>query len=116
MLSDHERRVLEQLERWYAIDAPEPARSRRATRRSARRSSRLPGCRTVLLLTVVSVGLLFANVPVAGLAVALATAIGWVFWRLWAHRRTDGSMPAPPAAVGGTSISRYLRWLAEAER
>ena len=111
MLSDHEQRALEELERRYAIDAQEPTRSR-----ATGRSSRTPGCRTVLLLTLVSIGLLFADVPTAGLAVALATAIGWVFWRLWAHRSNDGSMPTPPPAGGGTSVGRYLRWLAEADR
>jgi len=112
VLSDHEQRALEELERWYAIDAQEPARSHRRLWRRARRSNRPPGSLTVAMLAVVSVGLLVTGVAAAGFSIALATATGWVFWRLCAHRRGDGTMPTPPAG-GPVSISRYLRWLAQ---
>ena len=126
MLSDHEQRALEELERSYATDGAEPVRSGRPTRRSPRRSNRPPGFRVVVVLTCVSVALVFASVPAAALALALATAIGWSLWLLWSHRTDDGSMPAPPllgayhgpdGAVRrpGESIRQYLKWLAEAE-
>ncbi len=126
MLSDHEQRALEELERCYVIEAREPDRSGGATRRSARRSNRPPGSRVVLVPACVSVALILAGVPAAGLAVALATAIGWLFWRLWSHRTNDGSVPAPPSMADrhgrngshhrpGESIRQYLTWLAEAE-
>ena len=80
----------------------------------------------VLVLACVSVALVFASVPAAALALALATAIGWLFWRLWSHRTDDGSIPAPPVNGAdhgrngsdhrpGESIRQYLKWLAEAE-
>jgi hypothetical protein len=80
----------------------------------------------ILLLASVSVVLVFASVPEAALALALATAIGWLFWRLWSHRTDDGSLPVPPVMGAdhghdgsdrrpGESIRQYLKWLAEAE-
>ena len=125
MLSDREQRALEEIERCYAIGARDPVPGRRATRRSARRSDRPPGRRSLLVLASVSVALLFVGVPAAAVALALATAIGWLFWRLWSHRRDDGRIPAPPV-IGdpgrqgpgrrpGESIRGYLRWLSEAE-
>jgi hypothetical protein len=126
VLSDHEQRALEELERSYATEAAEPVRSGYPTRWSPRRSNRPPGFRVVVVLGCVSAGLVFAGVPAAALALALATAIGWSFWLLWSHRTDDGSIPAPPlfgahpghdGAVRrpGESIWRYLKWLAEAE-
>jgi hypothetical protein len=126
VLSDHEQRALEELERCYLTEAQKPFPSGRATRRSARRSNRPPGCWVVLVLGCLSVALIFAGVSAAGLAVALATTIGWVFWRLWSHRTADGSIPTLPM-IGdrdlksgsdrrpGESIRQYLKWLAEAE-
>jgi hypothetical protein len=123
VLSDHEQRALEELERCYVREAQEPVRSGRAMRRPSRRSNRPPGSRVVLILACISVALVFASVPTAALALALATAIGWSFWRLWSHRTDDGSMPSLPllgAHSGpdcrpGESIRQYLKWLAEAE-
>jgi hypothetical protein len=126
VLSDREQRALEELERSYATEASEPVRSGHATRRPPRRSNRPPGFRVVVVLACASVALVFASVPEAALALALATAIGWSFWRLWSHRTGDGSLPAPPHTGAeqrhdradrrpGESVRRYLKWLAEAE-
>jgi hypothetical protein len=125
MLSDHEQRAFEDLERSYATEVSEPVRAGRATRRSPRRSNRPPGYRVVVVLACVSVALVFAGVPTGALALALATAIGWSFWRLLSHRTGDGSFPVPPRTDDerhdradrrpGESIRRYLTWLAEGE-
>ena len=126
MLSDREQRAFEDLERWYASEVSEPVRAGRATRRSPRRSNRPPGFRVVVVLACVSVALVFASVPAAALALALATASGWLFWRLWSHRTDDGSFPVPPVMGAdhghdesdrrpGESIRQYLKWLAGAE-
>ena len=122
MLSDREQRALEERERCYSTEASEPDRSGRATRRS----NRPPGFGMLSVLACVSVALVFAGVPAAALAVALATAIGWSFWRLSSHRTDDRRLPAPPKTGAdrgldgagrrpGESIRQYLRWLAEAE-
>jgi Protein of unknown function (DUF3040) len=119
VLSENEQRALEELERGYATEAVEPVRPHRAPRRPTRR----PGHRVVLVGTSLSAVLLVVGVPAAALALALATAVCWLFWRLWSHRTDDGSMSAPPDAHGqegadrrpGGSIRQYLRWLSEAE-
>ena len=41
-----------------------------------------------------SVVLLVTGVAAAALAIATATAIGWVFWRVWAHRADGGGLAA----------------------
>jgi hypothetical protein len=126
VLNDREQRALEDLERCYEAEALEPDRPSLTIRRSSRRPNRPPGFRVVLFLACVSVALVFASVPTAGLALALATAIGWLFWRLWSHRTDDMSMFVPPSVPGrngrtnsdcrpGESIRQYLKWLAEAE-
>jgi hypothetical protein len=125
VLSDHEQRALEELERCYATQAFESVRSGPPTR-MPRRSNRPPGFRVVVVLGCASVAFVFAGVPVAALALALATAIGWSFWLLSSHRTDDGTFPAPPAMSAGDghnrsnrrpgeSIRQYLTWLAEAE-
>ena len=119
MLSENEQRALEELERRYATEAVEPVRPDRAARRPARR----PGHRFVLVGTSVSAVLFVVGVPAAALALALATAVGWLFWLLWSHRTDDLGNPASPGAHGrggadrlpGESIRQYLRWLSEAE-
>jgi hypothetical protein len=121
VLDDHERRALEEIERYFAAEAREPDRADQATSRS----TRPPGFRVVATLGSVSLVLLVAGAPVAALAWAAATAIGWSFWRLWPARVGEGRIPARPERPGdgqegrdrrpGESIRRYLRWLAEAE-
>lgn len=99
MLSDRERRALEELERQFPADGRDPVHSGSARRRGA-----------VVLLGLLFVCLVVVGVPLAALALALATALGWAFWRLWSGRRRLGSQFLP-----GESVRRYLRWLAEAE-
>jgi hypothetical protein len=119
VLSENEQRALEEIERGYATEAVEPVRPHRP----ARRPSRRPGHRVVLVGTSVAAALLVLGVPAAALALVLATAACWLFWHRWSHRTADGSMSAPPGAHGhegadrrpGESIRQYLRWLSEAE-
>jgi Protein of unknown function (DUF3040) len=126
VLSDHEQRALEELERCYVTEAQEPVRDGGATRRSARRSTRPPGCRVLVVLACASVALLVTGAPAAAFSLLLATAIGWSSWRLWSSLRGGWSSPwqavlgpydAPRGAVRrlGRSIRRYRAWLAEVE-
>ena len=121
MLSDHEQRVLAELERCCAMEALEPDRPSRRTGRQGR-----PGSAAVLVLGAVSFALLIAGVAVAGLAVATATATGWLFLRVWSRRADAGGIAASLSlGVGcghsglrrrpGESIRQYLRWLSEAQ-
>jgi hypothetical protein len=122
VLSDHEQRALEEIERRYATETREPV----APKRSVRGTSRPPGIRVAAVLGCASAVLLLAGAAAAALAVATATAIGWLFWHFWVHR-ADGGAVAASLLLGaghgrsgsgrrpGTSIQEYLRWLSEAE-
>ena len=99
MLGDRDKRVLEELERQFPADTREPVLSGSARRRGA-----------LVVLGLLFAGLVVVGVPVAALALALATALGWAFWRIWSGR---GHLGAP--SLPGESVRRYLRWLAEAE-
>jgi hypothetical protein len=122
VLNDHEQRVLEDLERCYVLPAEEPVRPGRAIGRSPGRSNPPPGPRVILACASVALVLVSIFAPTAGLALTLATAIGWLFWRVWSHREDD--VLCAPLSIRGQngsnrrpceSIRRYLRWLAEAE-
>jgi hypothetical protein len=126
VLSDREQRALEELERSFAQEEPGRAPSGRAWRRHGRRWRSPLSSVLAMGLGCLSVALLWAGVPVAGLALALATVITWLFWRVWVHRADVGVVttslllgvgrgPSGPDRRPGDSIRRYLRWLAEAE-
>jgi hypothetical protein len=87
VLDEHEQRVLEELERSLAAEAREPVRAGRPTRPRARWQHWPPGGGPVALLGVVSLLLLVAGVPLAALAIALATALGWLLWWLAEEER-----------------------------
>ena len=126
MLSDHEQRALEELERSYATGTAEPVTPGWPPGRAVGRTGRQPGVLVVGVLGCLSIAVAGAGVPAAGLAMATATAIGWLFWRIWSHR-TDGGGIAASLSLGvgcgqsgprrrpGESIRQYLRWLAEAQ-
>jgi hypothetical protein len=126
VLSDHEQRALEELERGYALEAREPVPSGVGPRPAVGRAGRPPGFLVASVLGCVSVVLLLSGVAAAALAVATATAIGWVFWRVCSHRADGGASPASlllgaghgrsrPGPRPGESIGQCLRWLSEAE-
>jgi hypothetical protein len=110
VLSDHEQRALDDIERSFAIEAPRLFRAGRAVRRW----NGPPGFRTVSVLGIASVALVFASVPAAGLALATATGIAWLYWRVWSHRLELESFLSPPADEGdrrGGAFQHYLGWL-----
>jgi hypothetical protein len=125
VLSDHEQRALEELERSYALDAPEPVTSGAGPTRAVGRTGRPPGLLVGSVLGCVSVALLISGVAAAALALATATAIGWLFWRVWSRRTVGGAIAASPPGARhgqsgpgrrpGESIRQYLRLLSEAE-
>jgi alkanesulfonate monooxygenase SsuD/methylene tetrahydromethanopterin reductase-like flavin-dependent oxidoreductase (luciferase family) len=124
MLDDYEQRALDDIERGFRTQAQEPDRHGLAA--PAPRPKHVPGHRTSLVFGGISAVLFFAGAPTAGFALALATAIGWLFWIVVAHSRDDAGMPVLRWARGaerqdgadhrpGDSIRQYLKWLAEAE-
>jgi hypothetical protein len=126
VLSDSEQRALEELERSYAAGPSDAVPSGHPPRPGPGGISSSPGLLVLTALGCVSVALLLTGVPAAALAIAAATAMGWLFWRLWVHRADGGGLAASlllGAGHGqsggrrrlGESVRQYLRWLSEAE-
>jgi len=111
VLSDHERRALEELERSFGPESRETA--------AARPPGHPPGLRALVVLGCPAVVLLLLGAIVAALALASAAGIGWLSWRLWAH----GGFAGAPGEWGtggrsarrpSESVRRLFRWLSEA--
>ena len=126
MLSDHEQRALEALERGFAAGPSVAVPPGHGPGRGRAGASAGPGLLVVTVLGCVSIVLLVTGVAAAALAIAAATAIGWLYWRVWVHRADGGSRAASlmfgaghgqsgPRRRPGESIRLYLRWLSEAE-
>jgi Protein of unknown function (DUF3040) len=121
VLSDHERRVLDELERSLAGDvaAPEDPGGPGTAHRSPRRwSGRSPADRALEAVGCSAGLLLVAGAAVAALAIAAAGALSWSLWRYWPVLRDDGVVPTPrwTAKVGSSAVvSRWLRgaWVAQ---
>jgi hypothetical protein len=126
VLSDHEQRALEELERSLAAGPSDAVPPGHPPGQWPARRSGPPGLLAVTAAGCVSALLLVAGVPAAALAIAAATALGWLFWRLWVHRADGGGLAASlllgaghgqsgPRRRPGESFREYLRWLSEAE-
>lgn len=93
MLSDRERRVLDELERSYDLDPARPP-----ARRFRSRSWRSPV--TVCTLTWAvppCLFLLLSGAAAGALALAAAAALGWSLWRFWAE--LDSGFSAATSSV-----------------
>ena len=107
MLSDHEQRALEELERCFQLESRETAASRPL--------GHPPGLRALAVLGCPAVVLLLLGAIVAALALASAAGIGWLFWRLWAHGAPgEWGTGGRSARRAGESVRRFLRWMSEA--
>lgn len=115
MLSDHEQRVLDELERDLATGGPRPGRRRSGSPWPPGRVRRVLGVGLLAVLGSAVVFLLFSGVVVAALALAAATALGWLFGRLCFRHVRGAPTSAPPGSEVPTSVRNFLRWLAEAE-
>ncbi|SES74301.1 hypothetical protein [Geodermatophilus poikilotrophus] len=95
MLGPDEQRTWDEIRLRFAEEVEEPARPV-LDPRARRPRSPAPAS---LLATVVAGGclavlLVFCGAPLAGLAVAVATAPRWLLWRYWPL--LDGLVPQPP--------------------
>ncbi len=121
MLSDHERRA------WDAIEHELADQDLPAGPPSRRRDGRHPVVRAVLVALGSVALLLLATGAVSGaLALAAATALGWLSWRWWPQLRDDGAATVPARPDGGTVsgagrrpgaqwLSRHLKRISEGE-
>lgn len=128
MLSDHERRVLDEIERQLAVEDHESGRPGPALRQRPGRDGHQPVARAVLIIVGwLAVFLLIAGAAVAALALAVATALGWLLWRYWPELSDDGATTLSPQArqgpargpstrrPGGEWLSQYLKRISEVE-
>jgi hypothetical protein len=122
MLSDQERRVLEELELSFAGDAVEPDRSAflpPPARRRTHRGSAAGVLRTAgeVLTGALWIGLFLAGAFMAAFALGLAGAMGWGSWRalsrLAGAGRSERDQSRPPRGVRGDRCSRLSQsaWL-----
>jgi hypothetical protein len=128
VLSDHEQRVWDEIERELTAEGRGPGGAEGAGRRHRRRDGHHPAVRAVLVAVgSIAVLLLISGAVSAALALAAATALGWLLWRCWPQLRDDAAvtLPAqtcPGTALGGTTrrpgaewLSRYLKRISEVE-
>ena len=102
MLSDQEQRTWEEIQRFWAETADEPAAVRRAAaslRRQARRErGDVPGW--VIIATRVAMVTVLLGAVTAGLALGAATLLGWALWRYWPRTATP-NVAAPTSCMSG---------------
>lgn len=128
MLSDHERRAWDEIERELTGQSPDPSRTEVARRPRRRRHDQRPVARGVLVLVCCTVFLLPVTGAAAALALAAAAALGWLLWRWWPQLRDDGVVPvlprstdaataadAPTRRPGAAWLARYLKRISEVE-
>jgi hypothetical protein len=94
MLNDHEQRVWDDIERFWAEDAVEPPRSVPVAR-PAPRTLADPALLVVAGVSIVII-LVLVGAPVVGVAVGVAAALGWWLWHYWPRLGELGSATAWP--------------------
>ncbi|MDP9393030.1 MAG: hypothetical protein M3Q27_01640 [Actinomycetota bacterium] len=96
------------MERCFATRSPGPARLRAESRGLLGRAGRLTRIGLVAMLGCAIAFLLLAGVAVAALALAMATAVVWVFWRLCLRHADEPTSPPSvgPADVPGVGTER----------
>jgi Protein of unknown function (DUF3040) len=103
VLSSHEQRIWDDIERFYAAEVEEPVLpGRRPTHRR-----RLDGRGVDDLPAAVVAGvwstilLIIFGALVAGFAVGAATALGWLLWRYWPLLRGEDTAATGPTGRAG---------------
>ncbi len=100
MLSDSEQRVWDDIERFWAEDAEEPARLAPPLCRRAPRDPTDPPA-LVVAGAWGTILLVLLGALAAGLAVGAATTLGWALWRYWPRLGRTGTITtrSAPAEV-----------------
>ena len=85
MLSRQEQRIWGDVQRFWAAEVQEPFRAAPPAPGHWRRASHDPADlpAAVVAGAWITVMLVLFAAPAAGLAVGVATALGWVLWRSW---------------------------------
>jgi hypothetical protein len=98
VLSEQERQVWDDVQRFWTVTTEEPPGSRRAVAASWRRPRRDHDDAPLWAVGgfAVAIVLVLFGAVVAGLALAAAFLLGWALWRCWPGlTRADTGTPAP---------------------
>ena len=100
MLSTHEQRIWDEIERCYAAEVAEPVLADRPPARRPGRGARgvdeVPAA--VVACAWIAILLVIFGAPVAGLAVGTGTALGWALRRYWPRLGSAAPAPVHPGA------------------
>ncbi len=83
MLSRRDQRIWDDVQRFWAEEAEEPPRAAPSAPSHRKRASRDPADlpAAVVAGAWITIVLVLFGAPAAGLAVGVATALGWALWR-----------------------------------
>ncbi|MGY1634065.1 hypothetical protein ACI784_20365 [Geodermatophilus sp. SYSU D01186] len=107
MLSDQERRVWDDVERFWAEEAVEPRPAPPPRRRGPRGLD--DGCAAAVVVLWLAILLVLLGVPAVAVALAVATAVAWVLWRYWprlGERGSASTWSVPGEISGGAQAAR----------
>jgi hypothetical protein len=92
VLSRQEQRIWDDVQRFWAAEVEEPPRAALPAPSHGKRASRDPADlpAAVVAGAWITVMLVLFGAPAAGLAVGVATALGWALWRSWPQLSAQG--------------------------
>jgi hypothetical protein len=104
VLSSQEQRVWDDVQRFWAEEAEEPALPAPGrTNWASRNEADLPI--TVVAGAWITITLVLFGAMIAGLAVGLATGLGWALWHYWPRLSEQGA-PCTSPKTGNDESSR----------
>jgi Na+(H+)/acetate symporter ActP len=97
VLSRREQQIWDDVQRFWSVEVEEPPR---AASSAPIRRKRVSRDAAVLLATAlagawIAILLLLVGAVLPGLAVGVATALGWALWHSWALKRKSASKTVP---------------------
>jgi hypothetical protein len=110
VLGDHEQRIWDDIGRFYAEEAEEPVRAALPTTQR-RRGSREQGEAPAVVVAggwIAVVSIVFGALA-AGVAIGIATALGWLLWRCWPYLSDEARLFPPPGSRGVRAGGRAHR-------
>lgn len=98
MLSRQEQRTWDDVQRFWAAEVEEPPRAAPSAPSRRTRLSRDPADlpAAVVAGAWITIMLVLFGAPAAGLAVGVATALGWALWRNWPQLSRQGAPKTLP--------------------
>jgi hypothetical protein len=107
VLSGQEQRIWDDVQRFWAEEVEEPPRAAPPAPKHGERASRDPADlpAAVVAGAWITIMLVLFGAPAAGLAIGVATALGWALWRGWPQLSGQGA-PEPSPNGGKDRTTR----------